>query len=325
MGRKKAAQKNDGEGDPKASGSADGSGGATGGEAGETFEEGTALSQNVLSLLSAPGGLAILKKRFPDNWQSFVQQASQMRLALSHYEGNRLHVEVQELRDHFGLDEGQVRELDYLLKLRKETFDDDIYGLWDNLRNAYNPGGMMSKLLRDMQEGRFVGKVKPDGQLQQLVKKFKLDDQAASKLAQIFSEKGGGQKDALLAQLDRHLEFSNKPSSRVMMLLKKLRDGDPLGEPSGRPAPGSYLDVIQQQQAQKAQEEKDRARGGGRQNRSGSRGSPKRQRWTSRERGGGGAGHRRSRSRSRGGPRRGADRRGGGHCRSRSRGGRGRD
>merc|ERR1712228_688598 len=44
--------------------------------------------------------------------------------------------------------------------------------------------------------------------------------------------------------LDRHLEVSNQPSSRVMMLLKKLGMGEPLGEPHKTPAPGSYADKV---------------------------------------------------------------------------------
>jgi hypothetical protein len=206
-------------------------------------------------------------------------------------QAGRIHVEVQELADHFGLDERQTRDLDALLKNRKDTFGDDVYGLWANLKNAHNPGAMCTVKMREMRDGSFVGRAKPSPEVRELQKKFKLDDQAMGQLAQIFGGTGDTKKD-MLDQLDRHLEVSNQPSSRVMMLLKKLRMGEPLGEPHKTPAPGSYLDKVHEKERKDKEATK----------RSSSR---RRQREKSRDRRSSSRGRGRSRSRSRDRDRRG--------------------
>lgn len=202
-------------------------------------------------------------------------------------QAGRIHVDVQELADHFGLDERQTRDLDQLLKQRKDTFDDDIYGLWANLKNAHNPGAMCTVKMREMRDGTFVGRAKPCKEVHELQKKFKLDDQAIGQLAQIFNGTGDSKRD-VLDQLDKHLEVSNQPSSRVMMLLKKLRMGEPLGEPHKTPAPGSYADkLLQKERNEKESSKRSRSR------------SKYRQREKSRERRSSSRGRGRSRDRDR--------------------------
>merc|ERR1719373_1505151 len=95
--------------------------------------------------------------------------------------------------------------------------------------------------MREMEEGTFVGKAKADKDLAAMSKKFKLDDQAESKLADILARYDEKKRKEYLVEIEKHLEVSNRPSAMVMMLLRKLGDGASLGRP-GAPAPGSYAD-----------------------------------------------------------------------------------
>merc|ERR1712232_801090 len=154
--------------------------------------------------------------------------------------------EVQELCDHYDVGEKAV-ELDQILKRRNpETLEDDILGLWDHLANARSPGGMLLTKMREMVAGQYVGRVRPDKDVSVLVKKYKLDEEATTKLATILQSKSESDKMALIADVDAQLEVVARPSPKVMMMLKKLRDGVPLGEPSRRIEPGSYADKQQQ-------------------------------------------------------------------------------
>merc|ERR1719277_463422 len=95
--------------------------------------------------------------------------------------------------------------------------------------------------MREMEEGTFVGKAKASGQLATISKKFKLDDPAESKLADILNRYDEKKRNEYVAEIEKHLEVSNRPSAMVMMLLRKLGEGQSLGRP-GPPAPGSFID-----------------------------------------------------------------------------------
>merc|ERR1712137_606956 len=113
--------------------------------------------------------------------------------------------------------------------------------------------------IKEMQNGTFVGKPAPDEKILNLTKKFKLDDEAKQRLAEVFAKHPD--RDAGLAKLDRHLEVSNKPSALIMMLLGKLRKGEDIGEPTRRAAPGSYK---YQQEVKSEMGGKGGGKGGGR-------------------------------------------------------------
>merc|ERR1719476_972988 len=72
-----------------------------------------------------------------------------------------IHPDVQELADHFNLDQKVTNRLNWVLSDRKDTFDDDIYGLWDNLRNAHTPAAICTVKIKEMQAGTWVGKPRP--------------------------------------------------------------------------------------------------------------------------------------------------------------------
>merc|ERR1712190_267873 len=91
---------------------------------------------------------------------------------------------------------------------------------------------------------------------------YKLDDQATRKLAEWIQNRTET-READIDCLHRHLETSNKPSARVMMMIGKLKSTDimaPLPEPDKRIAPGSYLDLIAKDKERKKDRSKSRDR-----------------------------------------------------------------
>lgn len=175
--------------------------------------------------------------------------------------------DVQELADHFGLDERITKRLDDEMKNRQDTFEGDLIALWDILETARVPAGLLSVKIKEMQDGTFIGEPKMDKDIKEFKKKYNLDDQATRKLAEVLQNRSSTRKDDI-ELIHRHLETSNKPSARIMMMLGKLRSGEPLGEPDKRIAPGSYLDRMEREKERKERDRQDRTsgstRGGGR-------------------------------------------------------------
>merc|ERR1719221_446896 len=93
------------------------------------------------------------------------------------------------------------------MKKRAATFEDDIKALWDILKGARNPAGLLRVKIREMEEGTFRGTATPDRDVEDFAKQF---------------------------------ELSNKPSSLVMLMLKDLRAGLPVKDPEYPAAVGSY-------------------------------------------------------------------------------------
>merc|ERR1740121_2046815 len=132
-----------------------------------------------------------------------------------------------------------MRYLNDLMKNRQDTFAEDMKRLWEDLERANSPAGLLVANMRAMEEGTFVGKVKLDKQLAAISKKYKLDDQAESKLADTLARHSEEKRQEYYIEIDRHLETSDRPSARAMMLLKKVGSGGFSGR-SGSPAAGSY-------------------------------------------------------------------------------------
>lgn len=226
--------------------------------------------------------------------------------------------EVAELAEHLGLDDRATRALDEEMKKRAATFESDMQALWVGLEGAQNPSGLMMTKIREMRNGEFHGMSALDVKIQAFAKEMRLDAQAAIKLGEVMHKRQDPETD--LIKIGKHLERSNKPSSLMMMLLKKLREGQPIEDPKFAAAVGS---VAHEKELKRQMEEKRRSRsrgGGGRRgDRDGGRGG-------GRDRDGGGRdrdrdrGERSRRSRSRrrrSGSRDGGRRRGGSRSRDR--------
>jgi len=213
--------------------------------------------------------------------------------------------EIIELAHHFNLTDRHSRMLDEQLKKRNNTYEDDIAAMYEILKGAKNPADLLMVSIRWMSEGIFRGTLTPNPDVEKAAKKYKLDAPSACKLAEVLESRKDPDED--LRKIGTHLERSNKPSSLVMMMLRDLKQGKPIGDCKQTPAIGSFLH---------REENKKNQRGGGRSRSRGGRGRSR-----GRGGGGGGGGGRRSPSRGGRGGRSRSRGRGGGGGRSRSRGG----
>merc|ERR1719499_84211 len=149
--------------------------------------------------------------------------------------------DIVELFDHFHIDPRHLSRFSGLMDKRQETFAGDMLKLWELLEQARSPEGMLVSKMREMETGTFIGKTVPDEMLIAVSKKFRLDAPAEAKLSDVLAKYDPERRKEYMKEVEKHLETSAKPSATVMMLLKKLGEGLPLGKP-GPPAPGCYLD-----------------------------------------------------------------------------------
>jgi len=156
--------------------------------------------------------------------------------------------DVRELGDYFNIEERWIKRLNETMRKRKDTKEQDIAKLYEVLERARSPTGLLTVKIGEMECGQFVGKIKPDKDVERLARKFKLDDQAETKLADILCRYDEAKRKAYIVDIERHLEVSNRPSAMAMMMLRKLGDGVALGRP-GPVAPGSYLDKVNREKS----------------------------------------------------------------------------
>lgn len=149
--------------------------------------------------------------------------------------------DIVDLFDYFHIDPRHLSRFEGLMAKREATFAGDMFKLWELLEQARSPEGMLVSKMREMETGSFIGKTVPDEELMAVVKKFRLDEAAEAKLSDVLAKYDPTKRREYMGELGKHLEVSGKPSATVMMLLKKLGQGLPLGKP-GQPAPGSYAD-----------------------------------------------------------------------------------
>merc|ERR1712151_1208076 len=177
----------------------------------------------------------------------------------------------------YGLDERIAKDLDEELKKRPATAAGDLAALWEILENARSPPGLLRVKIGEMQANTFIGQPTMDKDIKDMEQKYKLDDQATRKLAEVLQQRAETREQDI-ELMHKHLETSNKPSARVMMMLGKLRSGDPLPEPDKRVAIGSYVDVKNKEKEQQRGKEKQKERSRSRRRRRSSSSSTSRDR-----------------------------------------------
>lgn len=144
--------------------------------------------------------------------------------------------DVAELTKRFKLDGHVESRITEMVVLRPETRDCDVARLEKFLKYSKRPPGsvmiLVGKLLNDFWEAL------PDlSEAEAVMRKFKLDSDACSKLAEIVfkrSDTFGCYPDDLLNQLQRHLETSANPSAMLCKLASKVIDGQTLPDPTER-------------------------------------------------------------------------------------------
>lgn len=172
--------------------------------------------------------------------------------------------DILEFFDHFQIDTRHHSRFCGIMAKRLETFDGDMIKLWQLCERARSAEGMFVSKIREMEEGTFVGKTVPDKALKEMSRKFKLDTEAESLLSDVLAKYDKVKRAQYMDDLEKHLEVSARPSAMVMMSLKKIGNGEPLGK-AGRPAPGCYLERMRQQEnkSRSRSRRRSRSRGGG--------------------------------------------------------------
>jgi len=185
---------------------------------------------------AAPGATGAAAPKAPPPKRHAVTQDS--------WRGVKMEPEVQDLADHFGLDERIAGKLQEALDQRERP-GEDLEVMWEILDEARNPPGLTMIKVKEMLEGSFRAGEKGDTQVAALSKRFGLDERATYKLSEVLATRAN--RHEVLRALETHLAASNNPSALVMLRLADLRKDIPLGEvPYGskgyrdRPYLGTY-------------------------------------------------------------------------------------
>merc|ERR1712137_365772 len=133
--------------------------------------------------------------------------------------------EVQELGDYFNIEERWIKRLNETMKKRLDTKEQDLAKLYEVLERARSPTGLLTVKIGEMECGQFVGKIKPDKDVERLAKKFKLDEHVVSRLTEVAVRRKAT-KDEDLDRIEQHLRYCKRPSAMATLLAGKLLEGE---------------------------------------------------------------------------------------------------
>ncbi|CAE7211131.1 unnamed protein product, partial [Symbiodinium pilosum] len=138
--------------------------------------------------------------------------------------------DIRELGDYFNIEERWVVRLNEAMKKRQDTKTVDIEKLYEVLEKARSPTGLLTVQIGKMECGQFVGKIKPDKDVERMARKFKLDDPVTSRLTELkVWRKRNGQEDRATKDLERieyHLRFAKRPNALCTLLVARLLEGE---------------------------------------------------------------------------------------------------
>merc|ERR1719356_918507 len=120
--------------------------------------------------------------------------------------------DVRELSDYFNIEERWIRRLNEAMKKRMDTKEQDIAKLYEVLERARSPTGLLTVKIGEMECGQFVGKIKPDKDVERLAKKFKLDEHVISRLTELAVRRKATKEDDL-ERMEQHLRYCKRPST----------------------------------------------------------------------------------------------------------------
>merc|ERR1740121_1970744 len=133
--------------------------------------------------------------------------------------------EVRELGDYFNIEDRWIKRLNETMKKRKDTKGQDLAKLYEVLERARSPTGLLTVKIGEMECGQFVGKIKPDKDVERLARKFKLDDHVTSRLIEmVVRRRATKEKD--LERFEQHLRYCKRPSAMATLLAGKLLEGE---------------------------------------------------------------------------------------------------
>jgi len=133
--------------------------------------------------------------------------------------------EVQELGDYFNIEDRWIKRLNETMKKRQDTKSQDIAKLYEVLERARSPTGLLTVKIGEMECGQFVGKIKPDRDVERLARKFKLDDHVTSRLTELVVRRKATKEDDL-ERIEQHLRYCKRPSAMATLLAGKLLEGE---------------------------------------------------------------------------------------------------
>lgn len=138
--------------------------------------------------------------------------------------------DIRELGDYFNIEERWIKRLNETMLKRKETKKEDIEKLYEVLERARSPTGLLTVQIGKMECGQFVGKIKPDKDVERLARKFKLDDHVTSRLTELkVCRRTSGQEERGIKDLERleqHLRYCKRPNAMATLLAGKLLEGE---------------------------------------------------------------------------------------------------
>merc|ERR1719429_350109 len=133
--------------------------------------------------------------------------------------------DVQELGDYFNIEDRWIKRLNETMRKRKDTKEQDLAKLYEVLERARSPTGLLTVKIGEMECGQFVGKIKPDKDVERLARKFKLDDYVTSRLTELVVRRKGSKEDDL-NKIEQHLRYCKRPSAMATLLAGKLLEGE---------------------------------------------------------------------------------------------------
>merc|ERR1719362_117384 len=141
---------------------------------------------------------------------------------------------VERLARKFKLDEHVTSRLTELAVRRRATKEQDLDRLEQHLRYCKRPSAMATLLASKLLEGE-ADELPGLEEAEVLMEKFKLDEDARSKLREIV-EKRASDKIAVLAQIEKHLQTSTFPSAMLCRIARPIIEGETLPDPPERSA-----------------------------------------------------------------------------------------
>merc|ERR1740121_748279 len=133
--------------------------------------------------------------------------------------------DVRELGDYFNIEDRWIKRLDEAMRKRKDTKEQDLAKLYEVLERARSPTGLLTVKIGEMECGQFVGKIKPDKDVERLARKFKLDDHVTSRLIELVVRRRAT-KEKDLERFEQHLRYCKRPSAMATLLAGKLLEGE---------------------------------------------------------------------------------------------------
>merc|ERR1719331_3634452 len=127
--------------------------------------------------------------------------------------------EGRELGDYFNIEDRWIRRLNETMRKRLDTKEQDIAKLYEVLERARSPTGLLTVKIGEMECGQFVGKVKPDKDVEAISRKFKLDEHVKSRLTELVVRRKA-QREEDLETFGQHLKYSKRPSAMAMILVR---------------------------------------------------------------------------------------------------------